>query len=363
MRKQNTRHQHQKSETSWAEKLCFGCTCLQLFWGRVVMRKWLNLTTNNSDYSADSDSDSDSASDSVSNSDPEYCNWRGESRFKNDRSDGIRDRSDGIRVDAYETLPRLRRKSETFRAQYINTKEIRICAGTWNVGGRVPPDDLDLDGWLDIDEPADVYVIGLQEIIPLNAGNIFGAEDRRPVSIWENIIRETLNKIPPVTKFKSHSHPPSPSKFKPSEDAPNIDEILQTTDSDTEEEICPLNEESNFFNEIKDGTVTGENVVDLDASVSIDKHKLGISVEKELRHQFSSPITLDRFNCSRTEDSEENVAMPSTQYTNKLARTLSGYRTDWFKLARATSTSFGSACFRETWFLQIYQSFQIFRDI
>ena len=36
----------------------------------------------------------------------------------------------------------------------------RICAGTWNVAGRVPPDDLDLDGWLDLNEPADIYVIG-----------------------------------------------------------------------------------------------------------------------------------------------------------------------------------------------------------
>ncbi|XP_022850244.1 type IV inositol polyphosphate 5-phosphatase 3-like isoform X1 [Olea europaea var. sylvestris] len=224
---------------------------------------------------------------------------------------------------ANEVLPRIRRKSETFRSQYINTKEIRICAGTWNVGGRVPPDDLDLDGWLDVDDPADIYVIGLQEIIPLSAGNIFGAEDRRPVSIWENRIRETLNKIPQVTKFRCYSDPPSPSRFKPSEDAPNIDEILQT-DSDIEEEICPLNEESNFVDEIKDGTVTGDNVVDLNAPVSIDKHNLGVSVEKELQSQFSSPVTLDRLNCFRAEDSEENVAIPSTQYINKLARTLSG---------------------------------------
>lgn len=35
----------------------------------------------------------------------------------------------------------------------------RICAATWNVGG-LTPDDPNLDDWLDIDEPADVYVIG-----------------------------------------------------------------------------------------------------------------------------------------------------------------------------------------------------------
>ncbi|CAA3032717.1 type IV inositol polyphosphate 5-phosphatase 3 isoform X2, partial [Olea europaea subsp. europaea] len=131
-----------------------------------------------------------------------------------------------------------------------------ICASTWNVGGRVPPDDLDLDGWLDVDDPAHVYVIGLQDIIPLNAGNIFGAEDRRRVSIWENRILRTLKKILPATKFRCYNDPPPPSRFKTSEDAPYIDESSET-DSDIEEEICPLNEESNFVNEIKDGTVTG----------------------------------------------------------------------------------------------------------
>ena len=36
----------------------------------------------------------------------------------------------------------------------------RICVGTWNVGGQTPPEDLDIDGWLDINDPADIYVIG-----------------------------------------------------------------------------------------------------------------------------------------------------------------------------------------------------------
>ncbi|CAN1235248.1 Type IV inositol polyphosphate 5-phosphatase 3 [Linum perenne] len=91
-----------------------------------------------------------------------------------------------------------RRKSETFRAQYISAKELRVRVATWNVGGKMPPDDLDIDGWVNTDEPADIYVLGLQEIVPLNAGNIFGAEDSRPATKWENIIRDTLNSIRPV---------------------------------------------------------------------------------------------------------------------------------------------------------------------
>jgi hypothetical protein len=36
----------------------------------------------------------------------------------------------------------------------------RVSVGTWNVGGKPPPDDLDLQDWLDTCEPADIYVFG-----------------------------------------------------------------------------------------------------------------------------------------------------------------------------------------------------------
>jgi len=37
---------------------------------------------------------------------------------------------------------------------------LRVCVGTWNVGGKLPPDDFDIDDWLDINHPADIYVLG-----------------------------------------------------------------------------------------------------------------------------------------------------------------------------------------------------------
>ncbi|CAA0841998.1 DNAse I-like superfamily protein [Striga hermonthica] len=259
------------------------CLALQVSWRRLVVRKWLNLAKSDSDYSADTESGSGSDSEQ----DP--------------------------------TLPKLRRRnSETFRAQYINNKEIRVCAATWNVGGRVPPDDLDVDGWLDIDDPADIYVIGLQEIIPLNAGNIFGAEDSRPIAIWENIIREALNRVQPVTKFKSFSDPPSPSRFKPDEDAPDIeDEILLESESDIGEEIYPLNEEPNVFSETDGELVEGR------TDVSFFKDE-GQPVEPDLARQFSSPKRLDRLNCLRTEEDGENNEGPNSQYNRKLIKTFSG---------------------------------------
>ncbi|KAH6786630.1 DNAse I-like superfamily protein [Perilla frutescens var. hirtella] len=287
----------------------------QLSRRRSLLRKWLNIANSNSDFSADTDSDSGSGSEQ------EFSDGPKESRFK-------KEKSDELKFDAYEpnmicdlpdteALPRLRRrKSETFRAQYINSKEIKICATTWNVGGIVPPDDLDLDGWLDTDEPADIYVIGFQEIIPLNAGNIFGAEDSRPVPKWENIIRETLNQVPPVTRFKSYSDPPSPSKFKPPEDAVDIeDEVVLDSDSDVEEGIYPVNEETYMVGTDADA--------DADASFPEESAHFDKAVEEESQ-QFSSPKRLDRLHCLRRNDSEENVDESNAQYTRILSQTLSG---------------------------------------
>jgi len=58
-------------QISRAETCCsLGYWCIQLFWPRVVVRKWLNISSKDSDYSADSEDDyasSDSASDTNGN--------------------------------------------------------------------------------------------------------------------------------------------------------------------------------------------------------------------------------------------------------------------------------------------------------
>ncbi|OAY68679.1 Type I inositol polyphosphate 5-phosphatase 1 [Ananas comosus] len=157
-------------QRGWIELCCLGCTCVQL-WHKVVLRKWLNITSKDSDFSADEGDTTESEFD-----DEEMCGWERQMHDEERRWGG-------------------------FGAQ---------TNGTWNVGGRLPPEDLDIREWLDMEEPADIYVLGFQEIVPLNAGNIFGAEDNRPVLRWENIIRNTLNKISPAKpKYKCYSDPPS----------------------------------------------------------------------------------------------------------------------------------------------------------
>ncbi|KAG5076992.1 hypothetical protein JHK82_055687 [Glycine max] len=60
-----------------------------------------------------------------------------------------------------------------------------------------------------------------------------------------------------MPKIKSFCDPPSPSKFKPSDDVPDIEEeILLESDSDIGGIVHPLDEENN----ICDGTFMGETV-------------------------------------------------------------------------------------------------------
>ncbi|KAM7254842.1 hypothetical protein ACFE04_020083 [Oxalis oulophora] len=70
---------------------------------------------------------------------------------------------------------------------------LRIFVGTWNVGGKSPHSDLNFTDWLPSPASADIYVLGFQEIVPLNAGNILGAEDTGPAAKWLSLIRRALN--------------------------------------------------------------------------------------------------------------------------------------------------------------------------
>ncbi|KAL5230325.1 hypothetical protein ABZP36_029101 [Zizania latifolia] len=76
-----------------------------------------------------------------------------------------------------------------------DTVKYRVFAGTWNVGGVAPPDDLDLEDWLDTkDDSYDIYVLGLQEIVSLNARNVLGPTKSSAAMKWNSLVRDALNK-------------------------------------------------------------------------------------------------------------------------------------------------------------------------
>ncbi|KAJ7527800.1 hypothetical protein O6H91_16G071700 [Diphasiastrum complanatum] len=94
----------------------------------------------------------------------------------------------------------LRGQSEALFTELVDVQDLRIFVGTWNVAGKSPPTDLEMTEWLSTKDQVDLYIIGFQEIVPLNAGNVLGAEDEGPAGKWEALIRKTLNNSSPAYK-------------------------------------------------------------------------------------------------------------------------------------------------------------------
>lgn len=173
------------------------------FWSSMVMKKWLNIRPKLNDFSEDEfDTGSEDSDGTNSGDDNNFFEIHGNLKYMISKSSGEK------------TIPLRslqRRKSESLRVNYISNKDVRVMIGTWNVAGRVPSDDLRLDEWLCTQEPADLYVLGFQEVVPLSAGNVLGAEDSRPIRKWEALIRQTLNSSQQTrTICKSYSAPLSP---------------------------------------------------------------------------------------------------------------------------------------------------------
>ncbi|KAK9682474.1 hypothetical protein RND81_10G076300 [Saponaria officinalis] len=75
------------------------------------------------------------------------------------------------------------------------THELRVFVGTWNVGGKSPVGSLaaDLEEWLNLKSSVDIYVLGFQEIVPLNTKSVIGMEDYTDARKWNLLVGKTLN--------------------------------------------------------------------------------------------------------------------------------------------------------------------------
>ncbi|XP_076919595.1 type IV inositol polyphosphate 5-phosphatase 7-like [Bidens hawaiensis] len=91
---------------------------------------------------------------------------------------------------------RRERSAKKHAAHVRKVNDYRIFVATWNVAGKSPTGSLNLEDWLHTSPPADIYVLGFQEIVPLNAGNVLGTEDNGPAKKWVALIRRTLNSLP-----------------------------------------------------------------------------------------------------------------------------------------------------------------------
>nr|XP_027079702.1 type I inositol polyphosphate 5-phosphatase 2 isoform X1 [Coffea arabica]XP_027079703.1 type I inositol polyphosphate 5-phosphatase 2 isoform X1 [Coffea arabica] len=203
----------------------------QPFWPSIVMKKWLNIKPKAHDFSEDEVDTETESEDDVDSLKDERIDQDHARRIQGSQSVCQNEDSGNY---SKEYSPRHRRgKSETLRVQYISRRDVRVTIGTWNVAGRLPNEDLEIDEWLSTQEPADMYILGFQEVVPLNAGNVFGAENRRPIPKWEAIIRRTLNKSPERESIqKSYSAPPSPV-LRTSAAADMLAEVAETPILDT----------------------------------------------------------------------------------------------------------------------------------
>ncbi|CAM8901147.1 unnamed protein product [Rhodiola kirilowii] len=188
-----------------------------LFWPSTVVKKWLNVKPKVHYFSED---EAEADTESESEEDESYTPKHHIKSYSQERVPSLwekqlaahEDPAPGVQLKSHGSGHR-RSKSETLRAQYINTKDVRVTIGTWNAGGILPDTDLEIDDWLcmDEDDPADIYILGFQEVVPLSPGNVFGAEDNKPIPRWEEIIRRTLDRMSEPEEIpKSYSAPHSP---------------------------------------------------------------------------------------------------------------------------------------------------------
>ncbi|GAB2282348.1 Type I inositol polyphosphate 5-phosphatase 4 [Dionaea muscipula] len=170
----------------------------KLAWPKSLVKKWFNIKSKAEDFHAD---------DVVCRGVDE--DWR--NNFSEREASTVKksktERSRRTRVD------RLRRGKidvDASQVRDVHNYNYRIFVATWNVAGKSPPAHLNLEDWLHTSPPADIYVLGFQEIVPLNAGNVLGTEDNGPAKKWLALIRRTLNSLPNAGGTTYGYHTPSP---------------------------------------------------------------------------------------------------------------------------------------------------------
>ena len=84
--------------------------------------------------------------------------------------------------------------------QFTEKRNVNIFIGTWNVNAKEPKDDI--TSWL-IDQngkfEADIYVLGFQEIVDLNAANLW--IENTANEGWEKMIEQCLSKSIPSCEY------------------------------------------------------------------------------------------------------------------------------------------------------------------
>lgn len=123
----------------------------------------------------------------------------------------------------------LNQASENSTRQFYHQTK-KIFFGSWNIGGIAPPQNLVIEDWLDTqNDSADIYVLGFQEIVPLNAANVLGPQNKKISMKWNSLIGATLNNKRPM-KVVEEDKKAEPQKIYPlkeqtCEEVENVDDF------------------------------------------------------------------------------------------------------------------------------------------
>lgn len=170
----------------------------KMSWSRSLVRKWFNIKTKAKDFHSDCA--------------PEEAGIGVQWRTSFSDRDACKSKKSRTERLPKRNLDRDGRLGNGFDGAYItNTQDYRVFVATWNVGGRSPSIHLNLEDWLHTSPAADIYVIGFQEIVPLNAGNVLLTEDNGPAKKWVSLVRKTLNNLDQQGSGVYNYHTPSPA--------------------------------------------------------------------------------------------------------------------------------------------------------
>ncbi|KAG8088337.1 hypothetical protein GUJ93_ZPchr0010g8110 [Zizania palustris] len=159
----------------------------KLSWSKNLVKKWFNIRGKSHEFHADEAA-------AFGRRGAGDDDWMSSSFSRRESCAAKKSRTEWASRRSHERSRRS--KIDLDAAEATVTLDYRIFVATWNVGGRAPPGSLSLEDWLRTSPPADIYVLGFQEIVPLNAGNVLGAEDNAPARKWVSLVRRTLNSLP-----------------------------------------------------------------------------------------------------------------------------------------------------------------------
>ena len=101
-----------------------------------------------------------------------------------------------------KNIRNLKQDYKSFREDYAIKGDIKIFIGSWNVGSTnlAKYKHINLDSWLIKKNQQiipDIYIVGLQEVVELNAGNIvLNLEDREKILLdWAKKIENSIQQI------------------------------------------------------------------------------------------------------------------------------------------------------------------------